>query len=79
MTRNTTPKPDDRSDNAKKIQDHIDHTVRNIEFAEDMIRATDNEKTKRELKDKNERREDALTGMREEIRDESRDKKRKHK
>lgn len=79
MERNSTPKPDDRSDNVKKIQSHIDHTVRNIEFAEDMIRSTDNDKTKRELKDKNERREDALTGMREEIRDEARDRERKHK
>ena len=77
MTKNSTPKPDDRSDNVKKIQGHIDHTIQNIEFAEDMIRSTDNEKTKRELKDKNERREDALTGMREEIRDEARDRNKK--
>jgi len=39
-----------------------------------MIRSTDNEKTKRELREKNKRRKDALTGMREEIRDEARDK-----
>ena len=73
MSENSKPKPDDRRDNVAKIKNHIDHTIQNMEMAEDMIRSTDNDKTKRELKDKNKRREDALTGMREEIRDEARD------
>ena len=75
MVSQSKPNPDDRRDNVKKIQDHIDNTVQNIEFAEDMMRATDNEKTKHELKEKNKRREDALDGMREEIRDEAKDRK----
>lgn len=75
----TKPKPDDRSDNVKKIQDHIDNTIQNMEFADDMIKATDNEQTKRDLKEKNKRREDALTGMREEIRDEAKARERKHR
>jgi len=76
MSKTSSPKPDDRSDNVKKIKNHIDHTIHNMELAEDMIKSTDNEKTKRDLKEKNKRREDALAGMREEIRDEARDKKR---
>ena len=79
MVSQSKPNPDDRRDNVKKIQDHIDNTVQNIEFAEDMMRATDNEKTKHELKEKNKRREDALDGMREEIRDEAKDRKRGNK
>lgn len=79
MTKTRNPKPDDRSDNVKRIKNHIDNTIENMEFAEDLIKTTDNEKTKRELKEKNKRREDALTGLREEIRDEARDKKRSGK
>lgn len=76
MVKQTKPNPDDRRDNVKKIQDHIDNTVRNIEFAEDMMKATDNEKTKYDLKEKNRRREDALDDMRDEIRDEAKAQKR---
>lgn len=64
-------KPDDRSDNVEKIQDHIDHTIKNMELADEMIDVTEDEKMKQALLAKNERREDALAGMREEIRDES--------
>lgn len=39
--------------------------------AEDMIQITDDEKTKQDLIEKNERRRDALKGMREEIREEA--------
>lgn len=79
MVKQSKPNPDDRRDNVKKIQDHIDNTVRNIEFAEDMMKATDNEKTKYELKEKNQRREAALGDMREEIRDEAKDRKKGNK
>jgi len=75
MAKSNKTKPDDRRDNVDKIKSHIDHTIQNMEMAEDMISDTDNPKTKRELKEKNKRREDALTGMREEIRDEAIDKK----
>lgn len=64
-------KPDDRRDNVKKIQKHIDNTVKNMEMAEDMMRLTDNEQTYDELKAKNERRAKALDAMRSEIKDEA--------
>ncbi len=63
------PKPDDRRDNVEKIQYNINHTISNYRATEDMIDKTDDEKEKRELIEKNKRREQALSGMREEIRD----------
>ncbi|MEQ8174495.1 MAG: small acid-soluble spore protein Tlp [Syntrophomonadaceae bacterium] len=66
-------KPDDRSDNVEKIQKHIDDTLQNIDAAEEMIALSDNPKTRRDLKAKNRRREEALDSMRAEIRDEARD------
>lgn len=67
----TKPKPDDRRDNVKKIQYNIGKTIQNMEMADEMIRETDDEKNKKTLMDKNERRREALKGMREEIRDEA--------
>lgn len=69
------PKPDDRSDNVDKIQFNINHTIRNMEAADELIEKTDDKHMKRELEEKNDRRRDALQGMREEIRDEARYKK----
>ena len=63
--------PDNRDDNVEHLQNHIDGTVRNIRRAKEMIRATDNEKTKEELREKNNRREDALNAFRSEIKDEA--------
>lgn len=70
------PKPDDRSDNVDKIQFNINHTIRNMEAAEEMIEKTDDVKMKKDLEEKNDRRRDALNGMRSEIRDEAMDQKR---
>ena len=67
------PKPDDRRDNVDKIQRNIDMTIHNIEAAEEMIAKTDDPKTKDDLTAKNERREQALSGMRREIKDEAED------
>lgn len=64
-------KPDDRSDNVENIQYNIDHTIKNMELADEMIDITDDEKMKQALLAKNDRREDALRGMRAEIRDEA--------
>ena len=64
-------KPDDRRDNVENIQSHINHTIENIRKADDMIKETSDDKTRENLKAKNERREDALNGMRSEIRDEA--------
>ncbi|NLU52730.1 MAG: small acid-soluble spore protein Tlp [Clostridiaceae bacterium] len=66
------PKPDDRRDNARKIKNNIENTLENIELAEDMIKAVDDPKTKQELQAKNERRKEAIEGMRQELKDEIR-------
>lgn len=63
--------PDDRRDNAKKIQKHISDTIENMELAEEMIKITSDSKTKEALSDKNARRRQALDGMREEMKDET--------
>lgn len=68
-------KPDDRRDNAQKIQKNIDMTKHNIEIAEEMIASTDNTKTKKDLNEKNERRGDAVHAFKRELRDESTDQK----
>lgn len=67
-------KEDDRTDNVDRIQFNIDKTIQNMNRAEDMMEETDDEKARQALEDKNERRKDALTGMREEIKDEAIDK-----
>ena len=66
------PKLDDRRDNARKIRNNIDNTIENIELAEEMIRTVDNQKTQRELQAKNDRRKEAVEGMRQELKDETR-------
>lgn len=65
------PNPDDRDDNAERIQRNIDMTIHNIEAAEEMIEKTSDEKMKKALMEKNERRRQALDGMRSEIREEA--------
>lgn len=64
-------KPDDRRDNVDRIQCNISDTIRNIHRAEEMIEKTDDENTKRELSEKNERREQSLDALRREIKDEA--------
>lgn len=73
------PKSDDRSDNVDRIQYNINHTIKNMELAEEMIERTDGPKTREDLKAKNERRRESLDSMRVEIRDEARDKKQGYK
>lgn len=65
------PKPDNRSNNADRIQFNINHTIRNMEAAEDMMSKVDDPTQKSELEEKNDRRRNALQGMREEIKDEA--------
>ena len=74
LLREMKNKPDDRRDNVDKIEENIGHTIKNIEEAEEMIQITDDPNTKETLMEKNRRREEALNGMREEIRDEAIDK-----
>ena len=63
--------PDNRKDNVERIQKNINMTIHNMELADEMMAKTDNYKTKEELSAKNERREEALKGMRKEIKDEA--------
>ena len=67
------PNLDDRKDNVERIQKNIDMTIHNIEAAEDMMAQTSNDETKKNLQSKNERRRQALDGMRREIKDEAED------
>ncbi|WP_024613824.1 small acid-soluble spore protein Tlp [Clostridium sp. Ade.TY] len=63
--------PDNRKDNVEKIQCNISNTIKNIHLANEMIEVTDDDNMKQTLKEKNCRREEALKGMREEIKEES--------
>ena len=67
-------KPDDRRDNVDKIQDNIDSTIQNCRLADEIIAKTDDKNTKTSLIEKNQRREEALSSMRKEIKDEAQDK-----
>ena len=67
-------KPDDRSDNVDRIQRNINNTIRNNEIADEIIAKTEDEKTKEDLIAKNQRRDESLTNMRKEIKDEAIDK-----
>jgi len=69
---NNKHNPDDRSDNVERIQKNIDMTIHNMELADEMIATTSDKKTSRALKEKNERRRDALDGFKGEIQDEAR-------
>jgi small acid-soluble spore protein (thioredoxin-like protein) len=68
-------KPDDRRDNVDRIQENITDTIQNIHLAEEEIEKASDEKYKRALEAKNDRREEALDTMRVEIKDEAKDKK----
>lgn len=70
-SRGSKPNPDDRSDNAERIQRNIGYTLKNMEAADEMIEETPDEKMKKTLAEKNERRREALRAMRSEMRDET--------
>lgn len=63
-------KPDDRSDNARRIQRNISSTLENIELGEEMIAETSDPKLMKQLHDKNKRRQDAVNSLKEEMADE---------
>ncbi|MEC5422588.1 small acid-soluble spore protein Tlp [Virgibacillus sp. C22-A2] len=70
--RRPQPKPDDRSDNVEKLQNMVQNTIENIEEAHDTMKFSSGEE-KEQIKAKNKRREEAIEGMRHEIKDEYRD------
>ena len=65
-----TNKPDDRSDNAKRIQRNITSTLHNVELGNEMIAETSDPKLMKELHNKNKRRQKAIKGMKEEMAEE---------
>lgn len=71
MNMKNKPNPDDRRDNVERIQFNIDNTIENYRETKRMIAITDDEKTKKDLIEKNRRRRESLKNMREEIRDEA--------
>ena len=74
-----THNPDNRTDNVEKIQKNINNTMHNNELADEMIAKSDDDKLKKTLTEKNDRRKDALNGMRKEIKDESNDRQKGYK
>ena len=66
-------KPDDRRDNVEKLQEHITNTIQNIELAEETMSQASSSQMKEQIAAKNKRREQALSNMRQEIRDEATD------
>lgn len=70
MTNNNKPKPDDRSDNAEKLQSMIHDTLENIEAAEDSLQFTSSETQIKQIEEKNQRRRESIEAYRSEIKDE---------
>ena len=66
---NSQPKPDDRSDNVEKLQNMVQETIANLEEAHDTMNFASGEE-KEDIMEKNKRREEAIEGMREEIKHE---------
>jgi small acid-soluble spore protein (thioredoxin-like protein) len=64
-------KPDDRRDNSDRIQDNISNTIENFHLTKEAIKETDDGRYKKTLEAKNDRREDAINGMKSEMKDES--------
>lgn len=64
-------KPDDRRDNVDRIQKNIDHTIENMRKADETMEETSDDTARKALREKNDRRKEALEGMRHEIRDEA--------
>ncbi|MGG4453991.1 small acid-soluble spore protein Tlp [Brevibacillus porteri] len=67
-------KPDDRSDNAEKLQNMISNTEENIRESEAYLASNAGEISEEEratLEAKNQRREESIEGYRAEIKDES--------
>jgi small acid-soluble spore protein (thioredoxin-like protein) len=67
-------KPDNRADNEEHLQEHIDHTIANLEEAEDYLDEHAGEITadeKQEIKAKNDRRRESINGFVAEKKDEA--------
>ncbi|MDP4172011.1 MAG: small acid-soluble spore protein Tlp [Bacillota bacterium] len=71
MPNNQQPNPDDRSDNAAKLQTMVQNTLENIEEAEGTMALTEDPQQKQKIAEKNERRSESIDSMRAEIKDET--------
>jgi len=70
MGSQNTPKPDDRRDNAEKLASMIEDTEQNIQKAEQTL-DLGNGTQEKQIQEKNQRRREAIEGMRAEILDEA--------
>ena len=64
-------RPDDRRDNAQKLQSMVQNTLENIDKAEESMAFTDSEEQLESIRQKNERRKESIESFRQEIKDES--------
>ncbi|MNP03137.1 Small, acid-soluble spore protein Tlp [compost metagenome] len=67
-------KPDDRSDNVRKLQESVQNTIENFREAEDYLTEYADEITgneKQQIEEKNAKRLKAIEGQRAEIKDEA--------
>jgi len=67
-------KPDNRADNEEHLQLHIDHTIANLEEAEDYLDEHASEISadeKQTIEEKNERRKDSIDAFASEKKDEA--------
>ncbi|MFD4705365.1 small acid-soluble spore protein Tlp [Gottfriedia sp. NPDC058432] len=69
MEYTNTPKPDDRSDNASKIQNNINNTKENMKEAEASMKFGNDEQRQNAIA-KNQRREESIAALESELRDE---------
>ena len=70
MTHNNNSKPDDRSDNVKKLKKMASNTIENMEAAEETMEYTSGN-NQEAIREKNERRKESIEGFRQEILDEA--------
>jgi small acid-soluble spore protein (thioredoxin-like protein) len=71
MAYNNKPKPDDRSDNVEKLQSMIQHTIENMDKAEESLDFANDDSQRAQIEAKNERRRESIDTMRSEIKDEA--------
>ncbi|WP_312473165.1 small acid-soluble spore protein Tlp [Neobacillus sp.] len=71
MSYDNKPNPDDRSDNAEKLQSMIQDTAENIEKAEESMQFTDSEQQREKIEAKNQRRRESIDSFKAEIQDET--------
>ncbi|MBE4908605.1 small acid-soluble spore protein Tlp [Bacillus luteolus] len=67
---NHQAKPDNRNDNVEKLQDMVQNTIENIEESHETMQFASTEE-RAAIEAKNQRREESIEAMRNEIRDEA--------